>query len=142
MLLTGTAMSEEGRDQGDPAASVGARRVRTWLRRRVEAGLVEVKAWVREADLVRALALLEPLTETGMQQLRRHERQGRTDQVAVTLRFPRTPPHAFREVVLRGGWGLSWDGVQRCWHGAVENRAAANELRRMAVPHGGVVDEG
>lgn len=135
-------MNGDGQDRDDPAASVGARRVRTWRRRRVEAGLVEVKAWVREADLVRATALLEPLTEAGMQQLRRHERQGQTNQVAVTVRFPRTPPHAFREGVLRGELGLSWDGARKCWHGAVENRAAANELRRVAVPHGGVVDEG
>ena len=134
-------MDGDGQDRGDPAASVGARRVRTWRRRRVEAGLVEVKAWVRETDLVRATALLEPLTDAGMQQLRRHERQGRTNQVVVTLRFPRTPPNAFREGVLRGEWELSWDGAQKCWHGAVENRAAANELRRVVVPHGGMVDE-
>jgi len=41
--------------------------VRTWRRRRIKAGLVEVKAWVREADLVRVTALLDPLTEAGMQ---------------------------------------------------------------------------
>lgn len=135
-------MDRDGQDWGDPAVSVGAQRVRTWRRRRVEAGLVEVKAWVREADLVRATMLLEPLTDAGLQQLRRHERQGRTNQVAVTLRFPRTPPHAFREGVLRGEWGLSWDGTQKCWHGGVENGAAANELRRMVAPHGGVVEAG
>lgn len=130
------------RDGGGSVASVGARRVRTWRHRRVEAGLVEVKAWVREADLARALVLLEPLTEAGMQQLRRHERQGRTNQFAVTVRFPRTPPHAFREEVLRKEWGLSWDGAQKCWHGTVEGGTVANELRRVMVPHGGVVDEG
>jgi hypothetical protein len=130
------------RGGGDPAVSVGAQRVRTWRRRRVEAGLVEVKAWVREADLARATALLEPLTDAGMQQLRRHERQGRTNQVAVTLRFPRTPPHAFREGVLRTEWGLCWDRAHGCWHGGVENGAAANELRRMVAPHGGVVEAG
>lgn len=140
-------MDKDGRDRderdgGGPAASVGARRVRTWRRRRVEAGLIEVKAWVREADWTRALALLEPLTEAGMQQLRRHERQGRTNHVAITVRFSRTPPRVFREEVLRKEWGLSWDGAQKCWHGTVEGGAVANELRRLTVPHGGVVDEG
>lgn len=41
--------------------------MRTWRRHRVKAGLVEVKAWVRETDLVRVTALLEPLTETRIQ---------------------------------------------------------------------------
>ena len=135
-------MDKDGQDRGDPAASVGARQVRTWRRRRVEAGLVEVKAWVREADLARATVLLEPLTDAGMQQLKRHERQGRTNQVAVTVRFPRTPPHAFRDGVLRKDWDLSWDGAQKCWHGTVEGGTVANELRRMVVPHGGVVEAG
>ncbi len=135
-------MDRDGQDQGDPAASVGAQRVRTWRRCRVEAGLVEVKAWVREADLVRAMTLLEPLTDAGLQQLRRHERQGRTNQVAFTVRFPRMLPHAFREGVLRKEWGLAWDGAHRCWHGTVEGGAAVDELRQVVVPHGGVVEAG
>ena len=94
-------MDMDGQDEGNLAASVGAKRVRTWRSRRIEAGLVEVKTWVREADLAHVTALLEPLTEAGLQQLRRHESQSQINLVIVTLRFPGTPPHAFREKVLR-----------------------------------------
>lgn len=133
-------MDKNGQDGDNPAASVGAKQVRTWRSRRIEAGLVEVKAWVREADLAHVTALLEPLTEAGLQQLKRHERQSQINLVIVTLRFPGTPPHAFREKVLREEWGLSWDRAHGYWHGGVENKAAANELRRMTASFGGVVE--
>ncbi len=126
----------------DGAASVGAQRVRDHRSRRRTAGLVEVKAWVRAVDVDRAHAALRPLTDEAGRDLARHRQQGRTNQVALTLRFPRTPPHAFREGVLRTEWGLCWDRAHGCWHGGVENGAAANELRRMVAPHGGVVEAG
>ena len=62
--------------------------------------------------------------------------------VAITVRFPRTPPHAFRKVVLRRAWGLARDRARGCWHGTAESRAAADELRRAVAPHGGVVKVG
>ena len=89
------------KDGLDGAASIGAQRVRDHRSRRRAAGLVEVKAWVRAADVDRAHAALRPLTDAAGRDLARHARQGRTNQVAVTVRFPRTPPHAFREGVLR-----------------------------------------
>ena len=135
-------MDRNKQDRSDPAASVGARRVRTWRRRRVEAGLVEVKAWVRAADVDRAHAALRPLTDEAGRDLARHARQGRTNQIAIAVRFPRTPPHAFREAVLRRTWGLTWDGPRGCWHGMAEGAAAADELRRMVAPHGGAVEAG
>ena len=54
-------------------------------------------------------------TDEASRDLARHARQGRTNQVAVTMRFPRTPPHAFREGVLQRAWSLAWDGA----HGRV-----------------------
>ena len=130
------------KDGQDGAASVGAQRVRDHRSRRRAAGLVEVKAWVRAVDVDRAHAALRPLTDEADRDLARHARQGRTNQVAVTVRFPRTPPHAFREGVLRQAWGLAWDGPRGCWHGAAESGAAADELRRVVAPHGGVVKAG
>ncbi len=130
------------RDAGNPAASVGAQRVRDHRARRRAAELVEVKAWVRAADVGRAHAALRPLTDEAGRDLARHARQGRTNQVAVTVRFPRTPPHVFREGVLRRTWGLAWDGAHGCWHGAAESEAAADELCRVVAPHGGVVEAG
>ena len=130
------------KDGQDGAASVGAQRVRDHRSRRRVAGLVEVKAWVRAVDVDRAHAALRPLTDEASRDLARHARQGRTNQVAVTVRFPRMPPHAFREGVLRKAWGLAWDEPRGCWHGAAESRAAANELRRVVAPHGGVVEAG
>ena len=126
----------------DGAASIGAQRVRDHRTRRRAAGLVEVKTWVRAADVDRAHAALRPLTDEAGRDLARHARQGRTNQVAVTVRFPRTPPHAFREGVLRRTWGLAWDGAHGCWHGATESEATADELRRAVAPHGGVVEVG
>ena len=126
----------------DGAASIGAQRVRDHRTRRRAAGLVEVKTWVRAADVDRAHAALRSLTDEAGRDLARHARQGRTNQVAVTVRFPRTPPHAFREGVLRRTWGLAWDGAHGCWYGATESEAAADELRRAVAPHGGVVEVG
>ena len=130
------------KDGQDGAASVGAQRVRDHRSRRRAAGLVEVKAWVRAADVDRAHAALRPLTDEAGRDLARHARQGRTNQVAVTVRFPRTPPRAFREGVLRQGWRLTWDGSRGCWHGTAESGAAADELRRAVAPHGGQVEAG
>ncbi len=144
-------MDKDGQDRGEQGpgeqdggvapANAKAKRVRTnWRQRRAAAGLVEVMAWVREDDLIRAITLLEPLTEAGDRQLRRHERQGRANLVGVTVRFPQTPPHAFREEVLKEEWQLSWDKADKCWRGGVENKPMANELRRMVARHGGVVE--
>ena len=128
------------KDGQDGAASIGAQRVRDHRSRRRAAGLVEVKAWVRAADVDRAHAALRPLTDEAGRDLARHVRQGRTNQVAVTVRFPQTPPHAFREGMLRKAWGLAWDGAHGCWHGTVESGAAADELRRAVAPHGGMME--
>ncbi len=126
----------------DGAASAGAQRVRDHRARRRAAGLVEVKAWVRAQDVGRAQLVLQPLTNEASRALARHARQGRSNQVAVTVRFPRTPPGAFREAVLRRGWGLAWDGAQGCWHGTVEDAARMAELRQVVAPHGGRVEAG
>ena len=147
MLWTGEAVDRGVQDQsgqsgGDPAVSVGAQRVRDHRSRRRAAGLVEVKAWVRATDVDRAHAVLRPLTDEAGRDLARHTRQGQTNQVAVTVRFPHTPPHAFREEVLRRAWGLAWDRSRGCWHGMAEDTAAADELRRAVVLHGGVVQAG
>ena len=128
------------KDGQDGAASVGAQRVRDHRSRRRAAGLVEVKAWVRAADVDRAHAVLRPLTDEAGRDLARHARQSRTNQVAVTVRFPRTPPHAFREGVLRRAWGLTWNGAHGCWQGTAESGAAADELRRAVAPHGGMME--
>ena len=130
------------KDRRDEAASVGAQRVRDHRSRRRAAGLVEVKAWVRATDVDRAHAALRPLTNEAGRDLTRHARQGRTNQVAVTVRFPRTPPHAFREGVLRRAWRLAWDGPLGCWHGVAESAAAADELRQVVAPHEGTVEAG
>lgn len=130
------------KDGQNGAASIGAQRVRDHRSRRRAAGLIEVKAWVRATDVDRAHAALRPLTDEADWDLARHARQGRTNQVAVTVHFPRTPPHAFREGVLRRAWGLAWDGAHGCWHGAAEGEAVADELRRAVAPHGGVVEAG
>lgn len=132
-------MDRDGRDE---AASVGAQRVRDHRSRRRAAGLVEVKAWVRATNVDRAHAALRPLTDEASRDLARHARQGQTNQVAVTVRFPRTPPHAFREGVLRRAWELAWNGPRGCWHGVAEDGAAADELRRVVAPHGGQVEAG
>ncbi len=58
----------------DRAASVGAQRVRDHRARRRAAGLVEVKAWVRAADVDRAHAALRLLTDEGCTRLPRRRR--------------------------------------------------------------------
>jgi len=128
------------RDGQDGAASAGAQRVRDWRARRRAAGLVEVKTWVRAADVGRAQQVLRPLTDEADRALARQARQGRSNQVAVTVRFPCTPPGAFRETVLRRGWGLAWDGAQGCWHGLVEDAARLAVLGQVVAPHGGRVE--
>ena len=128
------------RNGQDGAASTGAQRVRDWRTRRRAAGLVEVKAWVRAQDVGRAQQVLQPLTTEADRALARHARQGRSNQVAVTVHFPRTPPGAFREEVLRRGWGLAWDGVQSCWHGLVEDATRMAALGQVVAPHGGWVE--
>ncbi|MBV9769115.1 MAG: hypothetical protein JOZ32_06055 [Bryobacterales bacterium] len=130
------------RDGQDRTASTGAQRVRDWRARRRAAGLVEVKAWVRAADVGRAQQVLQPLTDEANRVLARHARQGRSNQVAVMVRFPRTPPGAFRAAVLQRGWGLAWDGAQGCWHGLVEDAARVAVLGQMVAPHGGRVEAG
>ena len=139
MLRMGKRMNE---DRDDQAASIGAQRVRDHRARRRQAGLVEVKAWVRAVDVDRAHAALRPLTDEAGRDLARHVHQGRTNQVAVTVRFPRMPPHAFREGVLRRVWNLAWDEARGCWHGTAESEVAIAELRQVVVPHGGVVATG
>ncbi len=128
------------RDEQDGAASAGAQRVRGWRARRRAAGLVEVKAWVRAQDVRRTQQMLQPLTNEANRVLARHARQGRSNQVAVIVRFPRTPPGTFREAVLRRSWGLAWDGVQGCWHGTAEDAARVAELRQVVAPHEGEVE--
>lgn len=128
------------RDGQDAAASTGAQRVRDWRARRRAAGLVEVKAWVRAEDVGRAHQVLCPLTDEADRVLARHVRQGGSNQVVVTVHFPRTPPGAFREAVLRRGWGLAWDGAQGCWHGLVEDAARVAALGQVVAPHGGRVE--
>ena len=130
------------RDGQDRTASTGAQRVRDWRARRRAAGLVEVKTWVRAEDVGRAQQVLRPLTDEADRALARHARQGGSNQVAVTVRFPRTPPGAFREGVLRRGWGLAWDGAQGCWHGTVEDAAKMVALGQAVAPHGGRVEAG
>jgi hypothetical protein len=129
-------------DGQDGAASVGAQRVRDHRARRRAAGLVEVKAWVRAEDVDRAWTVLRPLTDEAGRALVRHARQGRSNQVVVTVRFARTPPGTFREGALRRGCGLTWDGAQGCWHGTVEDAARVDELRQVVAPHGGRVEAG
>ncbi len=126
----------------DAAVSAGARRVRDHRTRRRAAGLVEVKAWVRAQDVGRAQLVLQPLTNEANRALARHARQCRNNQVAVTVRFPRTPPGAFREEVLRRSWGLAWDRAQGCWHGTIEDAARMAELRQVVAPHGGQMEAG
>ena len=128
------------RDGQDGTVSIGARRVRDYRARRRAAGLVEVKAWVRAQDAERAHQALRPLTDAAGRALTRQAQQGRSNQVAVTVRFSRTPPGAFREGVLRRGWGLAWDGVQGCWHGLVEDAARVAALGQVVAPHGGQVE--
>jgi len=128
------------RDGQDGTVSAGAQRVRDWRARRRAAGLVEVKAWVRAEDVGRAHQVLHPLTDEADRALARHARQGGSNQVAITVRFPRTPPGAFREAVLRRSWGLAWDGAQGCWHGLVEDAAQVAELSQVVAPHGGRVE--
>ena len=143
--VDGNGQGQQDRGKGgdpDLAASVGAQRVRDHRSRRRAAGLVEVKAWVRAADVDRAHAALRLLTDAAGRDLARHARQGRSNQVAVTVRFARTLPRVFREGVLRQAWGLAWDGPRGCWHGTAEGGAAADELRRVVAPHGGVVEAG
>lgn len=97
--------AEADMDRDDPVASVGAQRVRDRRSRRRAANLVEVKAWVRAVDMGRVHVALRPLTDEAGRDLARHARQGRTNQVAVTMHFTRAPPHVFREGVLRRAWG-------------------------------------
>ena len=85
---------------------------------------------------------MRPFTGEAGRDLVRHKRQGQTNQGAVSVRFPRTPPGAFREGVLRRGWCLAWDGAHGCWHGTAESRTAVDELRRAVAPHGGEVETG
>jgi hypothetical protein len=115
-----TDMDRDEQDRGDQVASVGAQRVRDH----------------------RAHAILRPLTDEASRDLTRHARQGRTNQVAVTVRFPRTLPHAFREEVLRKTWGLARDEAHRCWHGTAESEAATDEMRRVVALHGGMMEAG
>lgn len=129
-------MDEDKRDQSKSATK---QRVRDYRARRRAAGLIEIRGWVRAIDVDRGHAALRPLTDEANRQLTAHTRQGRTNQVAVTVRFPRMPPPAFREEVLRKVCGLAWDGVHRCWHGVVESSAIADELRRVVAPHEGIV---
>lgn len=124
-------MDRNGQDQ---AASEGAQRVRE----RRAAGLVEIKAWVRAQDVERAHAALRPLTEQASRDLARHLRQGRSNQIAVELRFPGLPPARFREQ-LRQGWGLVWDREGRCWRGLAGDAGQVEELRRLAAVHSGQV---
>jgi len=130
------------RDGQDGTVSAGAQRVRDWRARRRAAGLVEVKAWVRAQDVGRAHQVLRPLTDEADRVLARHARQGQSNQVAVTVHFPRTPPGAFREALLRRGWGLAWDRAQGCWHGLVEDAARLAALGQVVAPYGGRVEVG
>ncbi len=74
-------MDEAKRDDQDRTGSVGTRQRRNWRTRRQAAGLVEVTARVRGADLLRAPALLEPLVEAATADMVRHGRQDRTNPV-------------------------------------------------------------
>lgn len=125
----------------EEGVSLGAQRVRDHRSRRRAAGLVEVKAWVRGADVHRAWDVLRPLTDEAGRTLARHARQGQTNQVAVTLRFAETPPGRVRRE-LRERWGLNWDRALGCWQGAVEDEdmAAAGELVSLVAAHGGRVE--
>ena len=134
-------MDEAKRDDQGQTASVGTRQRRNWRTRRQAAGLVEVTAWVREVDLMRPYALLEPLVEAAAADMVRHGRQGQTDPVAVEVRFSGVPPAVFRER-LQHGWGSEWDWAARCWRGVLEGAASVEELRQMVIPHWGVVETG
>ncbi len=123
----------------DQVSGDNAQRVRDHRSRRRAAGLIEVKVWVRESDRVRAWAVLRPLTDEAEQALARHMQKGRTNQIAVTVRFADKPPSKFRNM-LRETWNLTWNGAQRCWHGTVEDAAARDELRRHVTPRGGQIE--
>ncbi len=129
-------MDEGDREEG---VSLGAQRVRDHRSRRRAAGLVEVKAWVRAADRHRVWDALRPLTDEADRTLARHAQQGRTNQVAITLRFAGAPPGRVRRE-LRERWNLTWDGALGCWQGVVEDAAGMNELRVLAGAHGGRVE--
>ena len=135
------SMDDAEQGEQNRTASVGARQRRNWRTRRQAAGLVEVTAWVREADLVRAHALLEPLVEAAMTDMVRHGRQGQTKPVVAEVRFSGVPPAVFRER-LRQEWGLEWDRAARCWRGTLEGEASVEELRRMVIPQWGLVEAG
>jgi len=59
--------------------------------------------------------------------------KGRTNQVAVNVRFAVKPPSKFRST-LRETWNLTWNGAQRCWHGTVENADARDEIAPARDP--------
>jgi hypothetical protein len=127
------------RDDETPAASVGAARVRNYRARRRAAGLVEVKAWVRENDVPRAWAALRPLTNEAAGDLARRDRQARTNQVVIELRFSTAPPVSFR-VQLQQEWDLTWDRAASCWRGVVEDADRVEALRRLVEPHEGRIE--
>ena len=130
----------DGNEQ-QASASAGVRRRRPSLRQRfVGAGLVELKEWVREADVERAYALLEPLIEAGKQQFKRYELLSREDAVVVEVRFSGVPPAVFRER-LRCEWGLEWDRAARCWRGTLGS-GMVEVLRDLVIPYLGMVQTG
>ncbi len=129
-------MEKPGRDE---LSGNSAHRVREHRARRRAAGLIELKMWVRESDRVRAWAVLRPLTDEADQALARHMQKGRTNQIAVTVRFAVKPPSKFRST-LRETWNLTWNGAQQCWHGTVEDAAARDELRRHVAQRGGQIE--
>ncbi len=131
-------MTRDGEDQD---ASDGARRVRDYRSRRRAAGLVEVKAWVRAEDVPRAWTALRPLTAEADEQLGRHVRQARTNQIPVELRFAGTSPASLRKA-LRGEWSLVWDQGARCWRGLAEDSDRVEALRQLVAQHGGEVEVG
>ena len=129
-------MAEGDHEEG---VSVGAQRVRDHRSRRRAAGLVEVKAWVRATDVSQTWDVLRPLTDEAGRALARHAQQGRTNQIAITLRFVGAPPGRVRRE-LRERWNLTWDGALGCWRGVVEDAAGMEELRVLAGAHGGRVE--
>lgn len=86
-------MEKPGRNE---LSGNNSHRVREHRARRRAAGLIELKMWVRESDRVRAWAVLRRLTDEADQALARHVQKGRTNQIAVTVRFAVKPPSKFR----------------------------------------------
>ena len=95
---------------------------------------------VREEDRHRTWNAARPLTGRADRALARHVQQGRTNQIAVTLRFAETPPIRVRRE-LRERWNLSWEGALECWPSVVADAANMEGMRMLAAAHSGWVEK-